>query len=244
MPDFSLSLNEDQLQIQKWTHDFAEGVIRPAAHEWDEREEFPWPVVQEAAQIGLYGIDFLLNAMGDPTGLTLPVAIEEIFWGDAGIGMAIMGTAWPPPASPATARPSRSWSGSRSVTAPLTTSSSAPSASPSPTQAPTSRACAPGPSTTRPRTSGRSTAPRRGSPMVASPTCTWSSPASTPNSRARARRASSSRRARRPVDGSEVPQARHPCEPHLRGRPRRRQGPRIVPARWQGEARREAGPRP
>ena len=93
MTDFSLNLNEDQLQIQKWVHDFAEGVIRPVAHEWDEREEFPWPVVQEAAQIGLYGVDFLMNAMGDPTGLTLPVAIEELFWGDAGIGMAIMGSA-------------------------------------------------------------------------------------------------------------------------------------------------------
>ncbi len=92
MTDFSLNLNEDQIQIQKWTHDFAENVIRPAAHEWDEREEFPWPVVQEAAQIGLYGIDFIMNAMADPTGLTLPVAVEEIFWGDAGIGMAIMGT--------------------------------------------------------------------------------------------------------------------------------------------------------
>ena len=93
MTDFSLNLNEDQLQIQKWVHDFAEGVIRPVAEEWDEREEFPWPVVQEAAQIGLYGFDFLLSAMGDPTGLTLPVAIEELFWGDAGIGMAIMGSA-------------------------------------------------------------------------------------------------------------------------------------------------------
>ena len=38
---FLLTLNEDQLQIQKWVHDFAEDVIRPAAHEWDEREEFP-----------------------------------------------------------------------------------------------------------------------------------------------------------------------------------------------------------
>jgi alkylation response protein AidB-like acyl-CoA dehydrogenase len=93
MTDFSLNLNEDQLQIQKWVHDFAEGVIRPVAEEWDEREEFPWPVVEEAAKIGLYGVDFLLNAMGDPTGLTLPVAIEELFWGDAGIGMAIMGSA-------------------------------------------------------------------------------------------------------------------------------------------------------
>ena len=93
MSDFSLTLNEDQLQIQKWVHDFAEAVIRPAAHEWDEAEEFPWPVVQEAAKIGLYGVDFLMNAMGDNTGLTLPVAIEELFWGDAGIGMAIMGSA-------------------------------------------------------------------------------------------------------------------------------------------------------
>ena len=35
MADFSLALNEDQLQIQKWIHDFAENVVRPAAHEWD-----------------------------------------------------------------------------------------------------------------------------------------------------------------------------------------------------------------
>ena len=93
MADFSLQLSEDQTQIQKWVHDFSENVIRPAAHEWDEREEFPWPVVEEAAQIGLYGVDFLMNAFSDPTGLTLPVAIEELFWGDAGIGMAIMGSA-------------------------------------------------------------------------------------------------------------------------------------------------------
>jgi alkylation response protein AidB-like acyl-CoA dehydrogenase len=92
MADFSLTLNEDQLQIQKWVHDFADTVIRPAAHEWDEREEFPWPVVQEAAKIGLYGVDFMMSALTDSSGLTLPVAIEEIFWGDAGIGMAIMGS--------------------------------------------------------------------------------------------------------------------------------------------------------
>ena len=93
MAEFSLTLNDDQQQIQKWVHDFAVAVIRPAASEWDEAEEFPWPVVQEAAKIGLYGFDFLMNAMTDTSGLTLPVAIEELFWGDAGIGMAIMGSA-------------------------------------------------------------------------------------------------------------------------------------------------------
>ena len=73
-------------------HGFAEDVLRPAAHEWDEREEFPYEIVQQASEIGLYGWEFLLNAMGDQTGLTLPVAVEEIFWGDAGLGMAIMGS--------------------------------------------------------------------------------------------------------------------------------------------------------
>ena len=91
--DFSLELNEDQLQLQKWVHDFAADVIRPAAEEWDEREEFPWPIVEEAAKIGLYSIDFMAQAMmADPTGLTMPLAVEELFWGDAGIGLAIMGS--------------------------------------------------------------------------------------------------------------------------------------------------------
>ncbi len=93
MSDFSLALNEDQLQIQKWVHDFAEDVVRPAAEEWDEREEFPWPIVEEAAKIGLYSFDFMANAMmGDASGLTLPLALEELFWGDAGIGLAIFGS--------------------------------------------------------------------------------------------------------------------------------------------------------
>jgi alkylation response protein AidB-like acyl-CoA dehydrogenase len=91
MADFSL--NEDQLQLQKWVHDFADSVIRPVAHEWDEREETPWPVLEEAAKIGLYGFEFWANAFADPTGLLMPVVNEELFWGDAGIGMAIMGTA-------------------------------------------------------------------------------------------------------------------------------------------------------
>jgi acyl-CoA dehydrogenase len=93
MSEFSLNLNEDQLQIQKWIHDFAEDVVRPAAEEWDEREEFPWPIVEEAAKIGLYGFDFIASAMlGDETGLTMPIALEELFWGDAGIGLAIFGS--------------------------------------------------------------------------------------------------------------------------------------------------------
>ena len=74
-------------------HGFAADVIRPAAHEWDEKEETPWPIIQEAAKIGLYGFEGLAQFFADPTGLSLPIVNEELFWGDAGIGMAIMGTA-------------------------------------------------------------------------------------------------------------------------------------------------------
>jgi acyl-CoA dehydrogenase len=89
---FSLELNQDQKDIREWVHGFAEGVVRPAAAEWDEREETPWPVIQEAQKIGLYGFEALGQFFADPTGLTLPIVNEELFWGDAGIGMAIMGT--------------------------------------------------------------------------------------------------------------------------------------------------------
>lgn len=91
-PRFTLELNQDQKDIQDWVHGFAEGVVRPAAEEWDEREETPWPVIQEAAKIGLYSFEALAQFWADETGLTLPIANEELFWGDAGIGMAIMGT--------------------------------------------------------------------------------------------------------------------------------------------------------
>ena len=88
-----MKLSDEQIQLRDWVHDFSADVIRPVAEEWDEREEFPYPVVQQAAEIGLYGWEFMAQGMmGDPTGLTMPLAIEELFWGDAGIGMAIMGT--------------------------------------------------------------------------------------------------------------------------------------------------------
>src|SRR5881396_4152415 len=89
---FSLDLNEDQQELRKWLHEFAAEVIRPAAHQWDEREETPWPVIKEAAKIGLYGFEGLAQFWMDPTGLTMPIVNEELFWGDAGIGMSIMGT--------------------------------------------------------------------------------------------------------------------------------------------------------
>ena len=77
-PAFSLELSDDQREIRDWVHGFAEQVVRPAAAEWDEREETPWPIIQEAAKIGLYGFEALAQFWSDPTGLQLPIANKAV----------------------------------------------------------------------------------------------------------------------------------------------------------------------
>src|SRR6476469_2104467 len=89
---FSMELNDDQRDFREWAHGFAATFMRPAAAEWDEREATPWPLIQEAAKIGLYSFEALAQFYADESGLMLPIVNEELFWGDAGIGMAIMGT--------------------------------------------------------------------------------------------------------------------------------------------------------
>jgi len=92
--DFQLT--EDQITTRKWIHDFAEKEIRPVAAEYDESEEFPWPVIKKAAEIGLYSMEFYTDlVMGDPTGLLLPIAQEETCWGCAGISLGIWGPGLP-----------------------------------------------------------------------------------------------------------------------------------------------------
>lgn len=92
MTGFTLELTEDQQTLQKWLHEFSETVIRPAASEWDEREETPWPIIEEAARAGIYSLDFFATIWGDESGISLPLTMEELFWGDAGIGLSIVGT--------------------------------------------------------------------------------------------------------------------------------------------------------
>ncbi|ABM13377.1 MULTISPECIES: acyl-CoA dehydrogenase family protein [Mycolicibacterium] len=89
---FSLELSSDLVDVQKWVHEFAADVVRPAAAEWDEREQTPWPIIQEAAKVGLYSMEFFAEQAAEPSGLGMIVAFEEMFWGDAGIALAILGT--------------------------------------------------------------------------------------------------------------------------------------------------------
>ena len=89
---FGLDLTADVREMRDWLHEFAEKVIRPAGAEWDEREETPWPILEEAAKIGLYSLDFFAQQWLEPSGLGTLVAFEELFWGDAGIALSLVGS--------------------------------------------------------------------------------------------------------------------------------------------------------
>src|SRR5207237_5211707 len=85
-------LSEEQRELQKWAHDFAEKEIRPVAPYYDETEEFPWDVLKKAAEVGLYSLDVYFQAAKDPSGLTLPLITEDLLCGGAAIGAALPGT--------------------------------------------------------------------------------------------------------------------------------------------------------
>ncbi|HEX6675479.1 MAG TPA: acyl-CoA dehydrogenase family protein [Actinomycetes bacterium] len=88
-------LTEDQVAAQKWVREFAEKEIRPVAAHYDETEDFPWPVLSKAAEIGLYGLDYYKMIAEDESGVLQPLLVEELAWGCAGIALGILGTGLP-----------------------------------------------------------------------------------------------------------------------------------------------------
>ena len=56
---FTLELTDDQQELREKTQRFAREVIRPAAPEYDRAQELPWPILQEAAQQGLYKLSLI-----------------------------------------------------------------------------------------------------------------------------------------------------------------------------------------
>jgi alkylation response protein AidB-like acyl-CoA dehydrogenase len=84
-------LTEEQVQMKEMAHEFAEKEIRPVASEYDEKEEFPWPVMRKAADVGLlaYQIPEEYGGAGVTSHLTDCIVSEELFWGCAGIGTSM-----------------------------------------------------------------------------------------------------------------------------------------------------------
>jgi acyl-CoA dehydrogenase len=87
---FDITPTAAQHDLARRTHEFAAECVRPVAAEYDQRQEFPWPVLEEAAARGFYSPLFYRDLIGDRTGLSLPMFMEELFWGCAGIGLAVV----------------------------------------------------------------------------------------------------------------------------------------------------------
>jgi acyl-CoA dehydrogenase len=90
MSGFTLELTPAHHELVRRAHAFSENVVRPAAPKYDELQECPWEIVDAAAREGFYHALFYADLISDPTGLSLPLFLEEIFWGCAGIGLTIV----------------------------------------------------------------------------------------------------------------------------------------------------------
>ena len=72
-------LTEDQIMIQDLTRQIAEEKVIPVRAELDEKEEFPWEVMNVLAQSDLFGL-FIPEEYGGlgKSGLELCIAVEEL----------------------------------------------------------------------------------------------------------------------------------------------------------------------
>jgi acyl-CoA dehydrogenase len=63
---FSLALTPAQHDLVERTHAFARDVVRPAAPYHDQAQEFPWEILEAAAQAGFYNPLFYRDLIGGP----------------------------------------------------------------------------------------------------------------------------------------------------------------------------------
>ncbi|MDE3088229.1 MAG: acyl-CoA dehydrogenase family protein, partial [Chloroflexota bacterium] len=84
-------LTEEQQRMKEMAHEFAEKEMRPVAPHYDETEEFPWPVLKKASDVGLltYAIPEEFGGAGITSQVTNCIVQEELFWGCAGIATSM-----------------------------------------------------------------------------------------------------------------------------------------------------------
>ncbi len=86
----NFELNEEQHLIQLMARDFAKKKIEPYSLKWDKENYFPKEIIKEMADLGFMGMMIPENYGGSETGaLTYSLAVQEISYGDAGIGVTM-----------------------------------------------------------------------------------------------------------------------------------------------------------
>ena len=183
--------------------------------------------------------------MGDPTGLTLPVAMEELFWGDAGIALSIFGSGLAAAGIAGTGTPEQvfEW---------------VPQCYGDADKVQLGAYCVSEPDAGSDVSSLRTQAvyDEAKDEWVLNGTKAWITNGGIADVHVVVACVDRELKGRGQASfivppgtkglspGPEVQEARHPRLPHRRGRPRRRAGARLLPPRWQGEARRQAGQGP
>jgi alkylation response protein AidB-like acyl-CoA dehydrogenase len=87
---------DEQRELQRLAHEFAERELRPIAREWDEREEYPPDLLAKAARAGLtsYAIPAEYGG-GGVDAVSSALVSEELSWGCAGLASTIQATMFP-----------------------------------------------------------------------------------------------------------------------------------------------------
>src|ERR671912_1423571 len=83
-------LTDEQEDFRRTVADFARTVVAPSAFEYDESGDFPYPVVKQMAEMGLFGLPFPEEYGGSGgTYFDLCVAIEELARVDSSVAITL-----------------------------------------------------------------------------------------------------------------------------------------------------------
>ncbi len=86
----SFELSPEQEAIRQTCRDFATQVVAPQAAEWDRKEEFPYPLVQQMGELGLFGLPFPEEVGGAGADfVSYLLAVEEVARADASLAITL-----------------------------------------------------------------------------------------------------------------------------------------------------------
>jgi butyryl-CoA dehydrogenase len=86
----SFELSPEQTAIRDTCREFASQVVAPQAGEWDRKAEFPYPVVAQMAELGLFGLPYPESVGGAGADfISYLLALEEIARADASLAITL-----------------------------------------------------------------------------------------------------------------------------------------------------------
>ena len=87
---FTLELTDEQQALREKTHAFARESSVPPRPSTTARRSCRGPSSRRRRARGCTSWELYAELSVDPTGLSLPILMEELFWGCAGIGLSIV----------------------------------------------------------------------------------------------------------------------------------------------------------